>query len=698
MDGNKSVTANFQVKPPNKYTLTTTASPVEGGTVSGAGNYNSGTSATIKATPAAGYIFTGWSGDATGTSSSITVTMDGNKSVTANFQLVKYTLITTASPVEGGTVSGAGSYNSGTSATVKATPAAGYIFTGWSGDATGTSSSVTVTMDGNKSVTANFQVKPPNKYTLTTTASPVEGGTVSGAGSYNSGTSATVKATPAAGYIFTGWSGDATGTSSSVSVTMDGNKSVTANFQVKPPNKYTLTTAASPVEGGTVSGAGNYNSGTAATIKATPNAGYIFTGWSGDATGTSSSVSVTMDGNKSVTANFQVKPPNKYTLTTAATPVEGGTVSGAGNYNSGTSATVKATPAAGYIFTGWGGDATGTSSSVSVTMDGNKSVTANFQVKPPNKYTLTTAASPVEGGTVSGAGNYNSGTAATIKATPNAGYIFTGWSGDATGTSSSVSVTMDGNKSVTANFQVKPSDKYTLTTAATPVEGGTVSGAGSYDSGTSAVIKATPAAGYIFTGWSGDASGTSPSVTITMDGSKSVVANFQLTAATKYILSATASPVEGGTVSGSGNYDAGTTVTLIVTPATGYIFTGWSGDVVDTSPSVTITMNSDRSVTANFEEQSKESVTVKPRKLFSPDNRGEASTEKWTIENAYLLDGAEITIYNRQGQKVYFSIGYSTPWDGTSAGTPLPDGAYFYVIVYPDHRKQTGSVTIARLK
>jgi gliding motility-associated-like protein/uncharacterized repeat protein (TIGR02543 family) len=762
MNGNKSVVANFQVKAPDKYTLTTIGSPVAGGTLSGGGSYTSGDVVTVKATPAAGYTFTGWSGDATGTSSSVSVTMDGNKTVTANFQLIKYTLTATATPSAGGTVSGSGSYNSGDVVTVKATPAAGYTFTGWSGDAAGTSPSVAITMNGNKSVVANFQVKAPDKYTLTTIGSPAAGGTLSGGGSYNSGDVVTVKAIPAAGYTFTGWSGDATGTSSSISITMDGNKTVTAIFQLI---KYTLTITATPAVGGAVSGAGSYNSGDVVTVKATPAAGYTFTGWSGDATGTSSSISVTMDGNKTVTAIFQLI---KYTLTITATPAVGGTVSGAGSYNSGDAVTVKATPAAGYTFAGWSGDATGTSPSIAVTMNGNKSVVANFQVKAPDKYTLTTIGSPAAGGTLSGggsynsgdvvtvkatpatgytftgwsgdatgtspsititmssnktvtanfqlikytltvtatpsaggtvggAGSYNSGDVVTVKATPAAGYIFTGWSGDAAGTSSTVAITMNGNKSIAANFQLKSPDKYTLTTTASPTAGGAVNGAGSYNAGDVVTVKAIPETGYIFTGWSGDASGIPPSITMKMDGNKSVVANFQLESPDKYILVTTGSPVEGGSVSGAGNYDAGTVVTLMVTPATGYIFKGWSGDVVDTFPAITITMNSDKSVTANFEEQSKESVTVKPPKLFSPDSHGDASTETWQIENAYLLDGAEIVVYNRQGQKVYSSIGYSSPWDGTSAGSPLPDGAYFYIIVYPDHKKQTGSVTIARL-
>jgi uncharacterized repeat protein (TIGR02543 family) len=149
------------------YTLTTSSAPAAGGSVSSspsAASYNAGTSVTLTATPAAGYTFTGWSGDATGTSASITVTMDANKTVTANFQqqtttTTTYTLSTSAAPAAGGTVTrspNAAAYDSSTAVTLTATPAAGYTFSGWSGDATGTGASVTLTMDANKAVTANF--------------------------------------------------------------------------------------------------------------------------------------------------------------------------------------------------------------------------------------------------------------------------------------------------------------------------------------------------------------------------------------------------------------------------------------------------------------------------------------------------------------------------------------------------------------
>ena len=70
------------------FTLTTRASPLTGGTVVRSpdlSSYPSGTTVTLTATPAADYLFMGWSGDLTGTANPATITVDGNKSITATF-------------------------------------------------------------------------------------------------------------------------------------------------------------------------------------------------------------------------------------------------------------------------------------------------------------------------------------------------------------------------------------------------------------------------------------------------------------------------------------------------------------------------------------------------------------------------------------------------------------------------------------
>ena len=109
-------------------------------------------------------------------------------------------------------------------------------------------------------------------------------------------------------YVFANWS-DSGAQSHTITASSSGG-AYTANFNTQ----YLLTLAISPATGGSVISTpsngdqvtGYYNSGATITLTETPNSGYSFTGWSGDASGTSSSTSVTMIGPKSVTANFGV--------------------------------------------------------------------------------------------------------------------------------------------------------------------------------------------------------------------------------------------------------------------------------------------------------------------------------------------------------------------------------------------------------
>jgi len=138
-----------------QFTLLTVAVPTAGGALTGGGVYVSGTTVPVTATADSGYTFGGWSGACAGTGA-CTVTMDADKTVTANFVQRQFSLNVVAAPTAGGTVTGGGSYASGTTVPVTAIPNAGYMFNGWSGACLGTGA-CTVTMDADKTVTASFQ-------------------------------------------------------------------------------------------------------------------------------------------------------------------------------------------------------------------------------------------------------------------------------------------------------------------------------------------------------------------------------------------------------------------------------------------------------------------------------------------------------------------------------------------------------------
>lgn len=81
--------------------------------------------------------------------------------------------------------------------------------------------------------------------------------------------------------------------------------------------------------------------------------------------------------------------------------------------------------------------------------------------------------------------------------------------------------------------------------------------------------------------------------------------------------------------------------------------------------------------------------------IFSPN--GDRIHDTWDIPYLESYPGCTIDLYNRYGQLVYHSIGYSTPWDGKVKGKDVPVGTYYYVIDPKNGRsKLTGYVDVIR--
>jgi len=119
---------------------------------------------TITAIPDTDYGFSHWSGNIPQgyeTDNPLTITVDSDKSITANFVQLKCTL--SISSDMGGTTDpspGSYKYDTGTQVSVTAIPNSGYQFSEWSGNVFGTSNPITITMDEDKSVTAHFTALP----------------------------------------------------------------------------------------------------------------------------------------------------------------------------------------------------------------------------------------------------------------------------------------------------------------------------------------------------------------------------------------------------------------------------------------------------------------------------------------------------------------------------------------------------------
>ncbi len=217
-------------------------------------------------------------------------------------------------------------------------------------------------------------------------------------------------------------------------------------------------------------------------------------------------------------------------------------------------------------------------------------------------------------GTTSGGGWYNDGSTVSVSisqplvdGSPGTRYAFTGWSGDASGTGSTTNpILMNSPKTTLANWKTQY-----FFTANSPY--GTVSGTGWYDSGTSATASLSSTTvdtghgtRYVFTGWTGDASGSSASSNpLTMDRPKTASASWK----TQYFLDLKSNMAIN--VPGGGWQDGGTQIRLIPPTADCCIFKNW---IVDgTSIQVTqlqITMDRPHTVLANYQAKSTSTTTT----------------------------------------------------------------------------------------
>jgi hypothetical protein len=389
--------------------------------------------------------------------------------------------------------------------------------------------------------------------------------------SYSGTGSVTFTAAPATGWTFSGWDGDCGGATCEVDFDMDdGDHEVIATFATTaPPGERTLSVKAN---GDSAGGGGNISGedidcdtgdtdcstqvllGSTLTIVETPDAGFVFGGWSGACGGSSRSCTLTMDDNKNATGTFR-KPRLTVTVNGNGTVTGGGIACTSGSssgcsaeVSAGTEVTLTATPPSGGSFASWSGCTTSSGATCAVTMTGDKSVTANFSGGAVGPSTFPLSVSVTGSGTVTGGGincgvggtacsaTPASGTNVTLTATPAAGQTFTSWGGACSGSSRTCSLTMNAARSVTATFSGGSAAEVELSVAVTGR--GTVTGGGitcgngktvcsaRARQGSTVGLTASPAAGAKFGGWGGACSGKVPTCTVRMDAAKRVTASF----------------------------------------------------------------------------------------------------------------------------------------------------------------------------
>lgn len=453
--------------------------------------FNKGADVILTADPDNNSEFAGWTGDCSGAEDCV-VEINTNKTVSAIFNLKHYPVQVSKSGTGSGTVTSSPSgidcgddcleiYKHYTRVALTAIPDANSTFSDWTGSVYGCKEAPTCELYiyEDESVTAIFNIK---KQTLNVGLNGNGSGTITSLPTgincrvdcseiYDINTAVALTAVPAAGSLFTGWSGACTGIET-CNVVLDGDKTVSATFSLP---KFALNVSLSGSGFGTVvSNPGincgadcdeYYYQGTSVFLTAIPKTGSKFSGWQGACSGTETCKIVLTEAT-SVTAMFS--PLTVYALS-ASVGGPGTMVSSPvginckddcyEEYEKGTNITLTATANTDALFVSWSGSCVGEiTTTCALAMDYDKTVGAKFKYH----YKMTIAKQGAGQGKITSAPagidcgdacefSYDGGTAITLTATPDQYFRFDGWSGACSGIDPCV-ITLNSNTTVSASF------------------------------------------------------------------------------------------------------------------------------------------------------------------------------------------------------------------------------------------------------
>ena len=359
---------------------------------------------------------------------------------------------------------------------------------------------------------------------------------------------------------------------------------------------------------------------------------------------------------------------NPFTISLSSASATQGSVSGGATVSKGSSITVTATPAGSFTFLNWteNGTQVSTNAAYTFTVTAARTLVANFV-----PYIIAVSSNDNAMGSVSGGGNYASGASVSLTATPNSGYRFVNWTegGNSVSTSTSYTFNASANRTLVANFVLIQT--YTVGISANDNNMGSVSGGGTFDSGTSMSLTATANSGYRFVNWteSGTPVSSSSPYAFSLLGNRTLVANF----VQAFTIAASANDAAMGSVSGANTYDSGSSVSLVATAITGFHFVNWTenGSSISTSASLaSFNASANRTLVANF--------ALTDPLTFSNFEGTSNSGNNWSPTYVYTGSYSIVTDPDNSGNKVLlFNRGtndnqWSGPqWSGSVATAPI---------------------------
>jgi hypothetical protein len=428
----------------------------------------------LTAVPSPGYAFTGWSGDAFGSTNPLVVVMNSHKVIAATFDIGLDVFIEGLGSVE--ITPDNSRYELEEQVTLTAKPGRWHAFARW-GDGI-TANPRTVTIGTNNTYRAVFSPTVPvetlefarvrrlapvgmpavfvnGRFVVTNEVIIVAPAQITMQTTFTNGAVFFALDGPDGSVPFTLYTEPFTLTNSAtvraIAVSGDLSQSVPADpIEVRREVAFPLT--ANVPGGGSVffePAAAPYLSNSVVTLAAQPEPGWTFLNWSGDASGTEPVVRVTMDRKKDVRAIFGT--------TVAITSAGEGSVTltpPQGPYPYGSLLRLLAVPKPGYYFTLWGNAADGSGNPLFFVVT-NSTPTIGALFLPLSANQVTLGVMGVGNGRVTKepeANVYTNGQAITLFANPNPGEAFIGWSDPMYGAQNPLTITLTTNTVLSAQF------------------------------------------------------------------------------------------------------------------------------------------------------------------------------------------------------------------------------------------------------
>jgi hypothetical protein len=245
-----------------------------------------------------------------------------------------------------------------------------------------------------------------------------------------------------------------------------------------------------------------------------------------------------------------------------------------------------------------------------------------------------------------------------LTATPATGYNFVNWTKNGQQVSTNATYTFNVTESATyvAHFQLQ---SFTISLSVNPSNAGTVAGDGSYNYGEACTVIARPSQRYEFINWTEDGVevSTEQSFTFTVTANRSLVANFGMPMVE---IRALVDPEEAASITGTGTYEYGETVTLTLTRNEDWAFMNWTEDGIEVSTEIVYTFvaTQSRDLVAHFQFTEGINENNISANVYPNPTQGEITLEGEGLNHVRIVNAYGQTVYNAkvEGEQVRIDL------------------------------------------